>query len=149
MSTHARQQARRIHRRRVLSLGLTLVLAVSAGIGVDALGMAAEPKPVVSLVVDYGDGASLHFADLKWRSGMTVFDVLLAAKAHPHGITFTQRGSGRSTLVTKIADLANEGNGKNWLYYVNEKAGEESAAVHEIKAGDAVLWKFQVYDYNP
>ena len=64
-------------------------------------------------------------------------------------ITFTQKGTGRSTLVTKIGDLANEGSGKNWLYYVNDKPGEESAAIHEIKADDTVLWRFQKYDYNP
>jgi hypothetical protein len=134
----------RISRRAVLAFALALVLASGAG-----LLLAAEPKPSVTLIVDYGDGASIHLKDLKWTAGMTAFDALVAARAHRHGITFTQKGTGRSTLVTKIGDLANEGSGKNWLYYVNDKPGEESAAIHEIKADDTVLWKFQQYDYNP
>ena len=111
--------------------------------------MSTEPKPAsVRLVVDYGDGAEEHFSGLAWREGMTVLDALSAAQAHKHGITFSRRGTGASTFVTKIGDLTNEGNGKNWMYSVNDKAGEHSAAVHPIKAGDAVLWRFQTYDYN-
>ena len=56
--------------------------------------LAAEPKAAtVRLVVDYGDGAQVHFTALPWREGMTVLDALGAAQAHPHGITFSQRGS--------------------------------------------------------
>jgi len=120
---------------------------VLATIAETSLG--AAPKTSASLVVDYGDGVEVHFTDLKWRDGMTVLDVLSAAKAHRHGITFTQRGTGSSALVTKIGDLANEGDGKNWIYYVNGKTGEVSAGVHPLKSGDAVLWKFQKYEYNP
>ncbi len=144
MATSPGPRTLRISRRAILAFALALVLAPGAG-----PLLAAEPKPSVTLVVDYGDGASIHFNDLKWTAGMTAFDALVAARAHRHGITFAQKGTGRSTLVTKIGDLANEGSGKNWLYSVNAKPGEESAAVHEIKAGDVVLWRFQLYDYNP
>ncbi len=144
MTTSPGPRTLRVSRRAILSFVLVLVLAPGAG-----LLPAAEPKPSVTLVVDYGDGASIHFKDLKWTAGMTAFDALVAGRAHRHGITFTQKGTGSSTLITKIGDLANEGSGKNWLYSVNDKPGEESAAIHEIKADDTVLWRFQLYDYNP
>jgi hypothetical protein len=34
-----------------------------------------------------------------------------AAKGHPHGITFSYTGSGGSSFLTKIDDVANEGGG--------------------------------------
>jgi hypothetical protein len=114
--------------------------------------MGAEPKaPAVRLVVDYGDGAQVHFTALPWRDGMTVLDALNAAQAHPHGITFTQKGSGSGAMITKIGDLKNEGGGqnsKNWMYYLNDKAGEVGAGSQRLKPMDAVLWKFEVYEYN-
>ena len=100
-------------------------------------------------MVDYGDGVEVHFKALPWRDGMTVLDALVAAQARPHGVTFAHRGSGSSAMITKIGDLKNEGDGKNWLYSVNEKSGEVSAGAHKLKPLDAILWKFQVYDYNP
>jgi hypothetical protein len=51
-------------------------------------------------------------------------------------------------MVIKIADLANEGDGRNWLYSVNDKQGEVSAGIHKLQPGDAALWKFAVYEYN-
>src|SRR5258708_4648102 len=76
-----------------------------------------SPKPVsapaaatqtVQLTIDYGDGGQKRLTALAWRDGTTVLDLLEAAKAHPHGITFTKRGSGQATLVTKIDDLAKQ-----------------------------------------
>jgi hypothetical protein len=123
------------------ALGVLLALGGASAVG-------AEPKAAVSLVVDYGDGVELHFTNLKWRDDMTVLDALAAAKAHRHGIMFSQRGSGSSALITKIGDQTNEGNGRNWIYYVNGKTGDVSAGVRPIKSGDAILWRFQTYDYN-
>jgi len=126
-----------------------LVLLVATIAITSSIGIGAEPKPAtVQLVVDYGDGVQVHFTALSWRTGMTVLDALTAAQKHAHGITFSYRGSGSSAMITKIGDLKNEGDGKNWLYEVNGKPAEISAGILELKAGDAVLWKFQVYDYN-
>ena len=115
--------------------------------------MGEEPKAsAVRLVVDYGDGAEVHLTALRWREGMTVLDALNAAQAHPHGITFTHRGSGSGAMVTKIGDLKNQGaaeNGKNWIFYLNDKVSEVGAGSQRLKPMDAVLWKFEVYDYNP
>jgi uncharacterized protein DUF4430 len=107
---------------------------------------AAQKTATVQLVVDYGDGAELRFKALPWKEGMTVLDALNAAKAHRHGITFVTRGKGSSTLVTKIGDQANEGDGKNWLYSVNEKRGEVSAGAQKVEPQDTILWRFEVYE---
>lgn len=110
---------------------------------------AAEPKTAtVRLVIDYGDGVETHFSALPWRDGMTVIDALAAAKGHRRGITYVQRGSGSTAMITKIAELQNEGSGKNWLFYVDGKIGEESAGITKLKAGDTALWRFKEYDYN-
>jgi len=113
---------------------------------------AAEPAPAtVRLIVDYGDGVQVHFTALAWREGMTVLDALTAAQAHRHGISFVHHGSGSTAMVTKIGDLKNEGGageGKNWLYRLNDKPGEVGAGAAKLKPADVVLWKFQAYDYN-
>lgn len=108
--------------------------------------VAAQKTATVQLVVDYGDGAEVRFKALPWKEGMTVLDALNAAQAHRHGIKFVTRGKGSSTLITKIGDLANEGDGKNWLYSVNEKRGEVSAGAHKVEPRDTILWRFEVYE---
>ena len=72
-------------------------------------------------------------------------DVMLAAKKHPRGIHFEYKGKGATALLTKIDDVTNEGRGRNWLYRVNGDPGDRSMGVFELKAGDAVLWKFDKY----
>src|SRR5262249_5912540 len=124
-----------------------LLVVTAILLGIAPLLQAADAKPqTVRLVVDYGDGVEVHFTALAWRDRMTVLDALTAAQAHKHGISFTYRGSGDTAMVTKIGDLKNEGNGKNWIYSVNGKTGEISAGIAPLKLGDAVLWKFQAYD---
>jgi hypothetical protein len=131
----------------VLTLGVALVLWHAA-----TSLVAADPKPTsVRLVIDYGDGVELHFTALKWREGMTVLDALSAAKAHSRGVKFSQRGSGRSVLITEIGGAKNEGgaaDSRNWLFYVNGKQADVGAGVLTLQRGDTILWKFQVYDYN-
>ena len=115
------------------------------------LAVAEVERDTVSLVIDYGDGVQLHMPRLSWREGLTVLDTLTAAQAHPHGITFAHRGSGAGALVTRIGDLTNQGGGpmdKNWLFSVNGKPATAGAGALKLRAGDTVLWKFQVYDYN-
>jgi len=138
---------------------LVLVLVMAAVVGPAAqASLAADPKPsetktanAVRLVVDYGDGVETHYTAIPWRDGMTVLDALAAAKAHKRSLTYAQRGSGSGALITKIGDATNEGGGadsRNWLFYVNGKAVQVGAGVQQLKPGDAVLWKFKVYDYN-
>jgi hypothetical protein len=147
MQSRASKSARRTSRRIVL---LGTVAAVLLG----AVSMArAELKPgTVRLVVDYGDGVETHYKAIAWREGLTVLDVLSAAKKHARPLTYSQRGSGRGALITQIGDLANEGGGaadKNWMYTINGKAPEIGAGEQTVQPKDVILWKFQVYEYNP
>ncbi len=123
-----------------------VVLAILVGSMPVTPAAAAQKTATVQLVVDYGDGAEQRFTALPWKDGMTVLDALNAAQAHRHGITFVTRGKGSSTLVTKIGDQANEGDGKNWLYSVNEKRGEVSAGAQKVEPRDTILWRFEVYE---
>jgi hypothetical protein len=114
-----------------------------------------SPQPVsapttaaqaVQLTIDYGDGGQKRFTALAWRDGMTVLDALEAAKANQHGITFTQRGSGETAMITKIDVIANQEGAegaKNWLFYVNDQLADKSCGVATVKPGDSILWKFQ------
>ena len=123
------------------------------GLLVSMLGVNAEatvrqaPGAVkkVVLVVNYGDGVEKQFAAINWKPGMTVLDVLETARKHPRGIRFKYRGSGRRAFLTQIDDLENEGKGKNWIFRVNKKLGEESFAVTRVNAEDVILWEFGKY----
>ena len=147
MQSRSSDPARRFTRRTVL-LG-AVATALLAGVSIAR----AELKPsTVRLVVDYGDGVETHYKAIAWRDGMTVLDVLAAAKKHARPLAYSQRGSGRGALITQIGGLANEGGGatdKNWMYTVNGKAPEIGAGEQTVRPEDVILWKFQVYEYNP
>ncbi len=107
----------------------------------------AAAAQVVRLTIDFGDGAEKRFTAIAIREGMSVLDVLEAAKAHPHGITFAWRGSGAMTLITKIDDVANQesaAGAKNWLFFVNQKLANRGCGAASVKAGDSILWRYQV-----
>jgi hypothetical protein len=110
---------------------------------------AADKPQIVEMVVDYGDGVQLRFTALPWRAKLTVLDALEAAGKHPHGVKFDKRGRGAQAMVTAIGNVKNEGNGKNWLFSVNDKPADVGAGAYELEAGDAVLWEFKTYEYNP
>ncbi len=104
----------------------------------------ARPS-TIPLVIDYRDGVEKHFTAITWKAGITVLDVMTAAKASPHGITFASNGSGETTFINQIDDLKNEGargSRRNWTYEVNGKLADRSAAVYGLKAGDQVRWSF-------
>jgi hypothetical protein len=130
-----------VSRRRWLTVGLTLTVLIAMSHFVDA----DERPKTVKLVIDYGDGVEKHFTALAWQEDVTVLDVLAAAQKHAHGIRYEFKGRGATTLVTKIDDVENEGNGRNWLYQVNGKWADKSCGTFELQAGDAVLWKFDTY----
>jgi hypothetical protein len=112
----------------------------------DAIPAAAGK--VVELVIDYGDGAEKRFTAIAWREGMTVLDALEAAKDHPHGISFSIRGTGERALLTKIDDLENQKgapDAKNWIFYVNDHMADKSLGARIVKSGDSILWKFERY----
>ncbi len=106
------------------------------------------PSKTVTLVIDFGDKESTKRYDkISWREKMTVIDAMNAAKKADKSLTFESRGSGRTTFVTKIGSLKNQGsNGNNWLFRVNKKLGDRSAAIYRIRAGDIIRWEFGEYE---
>ena len=105
----------------------------------------AAQTATVRLVIDYGDGVIKTMTGLAWSKGNTVLDVMNAAKSHPHGITFSYTGSGGSSFLTKIDDVANEGGGaakKNWQLWVNTMYADRSFGAYEVQAFDVVFWRY-------
>lgn len=107
--------------------------------------VAAAEKEYVSLTIDYGDGVQKTFNRIEWKAEMTIGDALDAAQKHARGIKYVKRGSGSATLLTQIDDLKNGENERYWIYRVGDAKGDRSYALVTLKAGDAVLWKFDTY----
>jgi len=106
--------------------------------------VADDASHAARLTIDYGDGVQKTFTALPWKEKMTVFDLLKAAEGHPRGIKVAHTGKGETIFVTAIDDLTNEGTGgSNWRYTVNDKPARYSAGVMELKAGEAVVWRFE------
>jgi hypothetical protein len=102
-----------------------------------------EAAPAVRLTIDYGDGVQKTFTALPWKDKMTVFDALKAAERHARGIRVSHTGMGETIFITAIDDCENEGAGeRNWRYTVNEQPARYSAGVAELKAGEAIVWRF-------
>lgn len=114
----------------------TLVLALLLA----AVPLAAA-EPTVSLTVSYGDGVEKKFTAIPWKEGRTVLDALNAAAKHPRGIKVDRRGNGEFAFVTAIDEVKSDG-GKNWIFFVNDKAADKSCGVYPLQAGDAIVWKF-------
>ncbi len=54
-----------------------------------------EPQgSTVALEIDFGNGAQCQFAALPWRAGMTVAQLMEAARKFRPGIEFAQHGEG-------------------------------------------------------
>ncbi len=99
----------------------------------------SDPRPKVTLSINYGSGRRLEFAPIAWHDGMTAADL---TKAWPN-ITIKQQGEGESAFVVAIDDVKNQGaDGKNWTYGVNGQSADRSYAVYKLKPDDHVLWTF-------
>jgi hypothetical protein len=125
--------------RRAAAALTAILLLVSASLGVLA------QSATVRLVIDYGDGVIKTISDLPWSEGQTVLDLMNAAKARAHGITFRATGSGDSAFLTQIDDLTNEGGGagkKNWQLWINSAYADRGFGVYELQASDVVFWRF-------
>lgn len=136
-----------MNRRRTL-----LWIAASACCALLPLRAAEEGKaaaqPTVQMVIDYHDGVEKHFTAIPHTAGMTVADCLTYAAKHPHGVKHASTGRGATLFVAAIDGIENEGgtDGKNWVYYVNDRKGNKSCGAHELKAGDRVKWRFEVFE---
>ena len=126
---------------RSLAALLSLILLLGGATHDQTVAQAAT----VRLVIDYGDGVIKTMTGLPWSKGNTVLDVMNAAKGHHHGITFSYTGSGGSSFLTKIDDVANEGGGaakKNWQLWVNTLYADRSFDAYEMQPFDVVFWRF-------
>ena len=97
------------------------------------------------LTIDYGDGVSKTITDLPWSKGSTVLDVMNAATARPHGITFRYTGTAGFSFMQQIDDVPNQGGGtgkKNWQLWVNTTYADRGFGVYEVQSSDVVLWRF-------
>lgn len=131
-----------IQRRRLIA---AVVLLLGHWLASDPGFVAAAdppPRPVVRLIVDYGDGVQKHFTAVPWRKALTVLNALEACRKFPRGITFEHRGSGETAFVTAIDGQSNEGRGRNWTFRVNDQLAQQSCGVTELQAGDTILWRF-------
>ncbi len=107
---------------------------------------AQEDAQSVKLIIDYGDGVEKHFPQLKWAPKMTVFGLMQQARQQPRSKQIKNQGRGSTVLLTKIEKRKNQGGtARNWIYRVNEKLGDRSIGIRELKSGDTVLWKFEPY----
>jgi hypothetical protein len=130
--------------RRYFVLGCLGLFVFLAGVPLHREALAQSVQSV-RLVVDYGDGVAKIFDPLPWSKGNTVLDVLNAAKASPHGISFNYTGQGTSAFLTDIDGVTNQGGGasaKNWQYWVNTTYADRSFAVFEVQATDTIFWRF-------
>jgi hypothetical protein len=99
----------------------------------------SDPRPKVSLTIDYSGGRRTAFSAIEWHDGMTVADLMAAWT----NIEVKQQGSGEAAFVTAIENVENQGaDGKNWIYSVNGQVADRSFAIYKLKDGDHVLWTF-------
>ena len=109
-----------------------------------AVAAAQDTSPTIRLTIDYGDGVEKSFTRIEWKEKMTVFDALQAAEKHERGIKLKHTGSGETVFIVAIDGQENEGQGgRNWRYSVNDQGARMSAGVAELKAGDAVVWRYR------
>jgi hypothetical protein len=102
-----------------------------------------EAGQTVSLAIDFGNGARRELAGLPWKEGMTVADVMQAARDFQPGVRFSQQGEGDMALLTSLDGVANDAAiGRFWLYDVNGKPGEVSFAMQKVNAGQRVQWTY-------
>lgn len=126
---------------RSLAAALALILLLAEATHDRTAAQAAT----VRLIIDYGDGVIKTMTDLPWSKGNTVLDVMNAAKGHPHGITFSYTGSGGSSFLSRIDDVANEGGGaakKNWQLWINTTYADRGFGSYEVQAFDVVFWRY-------
>lgn len=108
---------------------------------------AAVTGEVVKLEIDFGNGARRSFDALAWRDGMTVEDVMLAAREFHPGISYAQIGEGAKGFLTQLEGLKNEGaSGRNWQYDVAGEPGTRSFCLETVNAGELVRWTFAARD---
>lgn len=134
---------------RLESLLYLLILAATSSIAVagcswDATAGTSLGKPIrVRLNIDFQERQENVSIDVDVPEGSNVLSALQAA-ATRKSFPIQYRGSDATTFVTSIAGVRNEKSaGSNWVFYVNDVLGRESAGTFVLSNNDRVLWKFK------
>jgi hypothetical protein len=115
----------------------------------------SQAPQTVQLTIDYNDGIQKQFV-LPFKSGMTVFDAMTAAKTNPHdGLDFDCDkprfpcdAAPPNRMLFRIDDVKNQGGGssaKNWQFWVNTVYSGKGFGDCKIAASDQILWKFDTF----
>ncbi len=101
-------------------------------------------KPI-ELQIDFnGHGENKQFP-VSWSNGVTAFSCLKQLEASGK-LTVDSKGSGSQTLLTAIDGLENRWSaGDNWVFTVNDRLGDRSSAVFDLRPGDRLIWRFGKY----
>lgn len=105
----------------------------------------ATNQQTITLQFEYGDGFSKQYKTIPISQGDTVLDAMKTMQTHPQKILFKARGNGELTFIYEIDMIKNEGRGKNWMFYVNQQRANVGVGIYKLKAGDRVVWKYEVF----
>lgn len=107
---------------------------------------AATPAEIeVEVEIDFRNDTPPLLGKLKLAKPQTAF-AALEGLANQNGLKVNSKGTGETTFVVAIGEVANQGaGGINWTYRVNGELGDRSAGIFELKSGDKVAWIFGKY----
>lgn len=128
-------------------LVFTLFVALFAGCAPSAPSLPAKTPRVatgtVKLVIDDGSGNPRSYPEIPWAEGDTVLTAMDEATSASKPLRYATIGPDGTAFITRIDDLDNEGTGgRNWIYSVNGKLADRSAALYETRPEDEILWKY-------
>ena len=107
----------------------------------------------VALTIDYSNGSQKHFSNIPWKEGMTILDVIEAAKGIPPGATVKYGSSRSGQVIGLVIDGLPQGDAPavEWVTRVNAKRFDgrlgtptsfelvRDREANLVKAGDQVL----------
>ena len=112
----------------------------------EANTFATQPKTItVSMQFEYGLGFSKQFNEIKVKENGTILDSMRAMQKHRFRITYKSKGSGTFTFISEIDTIRNEGNGKNWIVYINGERAKVGVGAYQLKANDSIVWKYESF----
>lgn len=99
----------------------------------------------IDLVIQFDNDFEKHYSKIRYTQEMTVLNAMQQMQKHPRATPFKVRGKGTSTFLFEIDSIANQGNGKNWIYYVNGKRATVGIGAKKLNPRDHILWKYEPY----
>ena len=110
-----------------------------------ASGFAEGSAKNIDLVIQFDNDFEKHYSKIRYSKNMTVLQAMQQMQKHPHSTSFKTRGKGKLTFLYELDSIANQGNGRNWIYYVNGQRATIGIGARILQPGDRVLWKFETY----